>query len=76
MLDWNGGVYNNYSYEKGKATLVVIGRAGQVIYRTSGAASGQELARVYSEINRLLYHPANASPKMPRSFPAGRHNFM
>lgn len=54
MLGWSGDVSDSYGYEKGKTTLVVIRRDGQVVYKTSGAASSQGLARVYIEINRLL----------------------
>ncbi len=54
LLDWKGDVSRAYNYQGGKANLVVIDRNGRIVMRAYGAASSQELDRVFAQIDKLL----------------------
>ncbi len=54
LLDWTGSVSRAYEYQSGKANLIVIDRSGQIVYCAYGAASEPELARIYTQIDKLL----------------------
>jgi hypothetical protein len=54
MLDWSGNVSKNYGYEKGKANLFVVDKAGNIIAEKRGAATASALSDLYRTINRVL----------------------
>jgi hypothetical protein len=52
MLDWSGKISKSYGYQKNKANLFVVDKAGNVIAEKRGAATPSALADLYPEINR------------------------
>lgn len=54
MLDWSGAVSKSYSYEKDKANVFLIDRAGNILVRAVGAADAVKLEELYLEIDKLL----------------------
>lgn len=54
LLDWTGNVSKAYSYQTGKATVVVVSKEGKVIARRAGAANQSALNQIYKEINSGL----------------------
>lgn len=51
LLDWGGKVSKAYSYEAGKATVVLVGKDGRILSRRSGKATTAELNKLFREID-------------------------
>ncbi|HXG66229.1 MAG TPA: hypothetical protein VNO70_14095 [Blastocatellia bacterium] len=54
LLDFEGDVARAYGYERDRANIYVIGPAGNIVLKLTGAATGEGLNRVYGEVDRLL----------------------
>lgn len=51
MLDWSGKVSKSYSYQPGKANVILINKKGEILFRQTGAATEGGLNRIYQMIN-------------------------
>ncbi|NBO64495.1 MAG: hypothetical protein EBU88_06580 [Acidobacteria bacterium] len=54
LLDWTGDVARSYSYQSGKAILVLIDQQGEVVLRLDGPVSRNGLQLLYARIDRLV----------------------
>ncbi len=54
LLDWGGSVSKSYTYDPGKATIVIVGKDGKVLGRRSGPATSAGLNEIYKVINAGL----------------------
>lgn len=52
MLDWSGKVAKSYSYQSGKANVIVINRKGEILFRQTGGATDAGLNRIYQMITK------------------------
>ena len=58
MMDWTGDVTEAYDGAEGRATLVVIDRAGRIQHRVDGPANERALEDCCRRIDDLLVAPA------------------
>lgn len=54
MLDWTGGVSDDFDYQEKRANLVVLAPQGEVAFRFNGPATPEALDRCFEAIDRLL----------------------
>lgn len=54
MLDWTGGVSDDFDYQAKRANLVVLAPDGRVAFRFNGPATPEALVRCFEAIDRLL----------------------
>ncbi len=60
MLDWNGSVVKQFSYEKGVANIYLIDRRGRIVKQITGPISGAAEQELFKEIDRVI---TGAAPK-------------
>jgi hypothetical protein len=51
LMDWGGKISRVYSYEAGKAMVVLAGKDGRILSRRSGKATPAELKTLFAEID-------------------------
>jgi len=54
LLDWTGEVARAYTYQSGKANLVLIDRQGVILLRLTGPVTREGLQELYAQIDRLF----------------------
>lgn len=54
LLDWTGDVATAYSYQSGRANLILIDQQGRIVLRLMGPAGNDGLQQLYARIDPIL----------------------
>jgi hypothetical protein len=73
LLDWQGRVCRAVKAERGQATVLLVTRTGEIVFRAGGAVAPDVLERLSRAVEETLAAPSKtepAAPAVPPSAPA------
>lgn len=73
LLDWQGTLCRVVLAERGQATVLLVSRSGEVVFRATGAVTPEALERLCRAVEKLLAAPPSSgspAPTPPPSPPA------